>query len=132
MKQITIVAPDRKGLVSEITKLLGDGGFNIETLNAGRVGRMGVILLSVEMDRYDEALAALRDAGFPALTEDALVVKVRDEPGAVARLSSRLAEAGVNVRSLRIIRRMEGEGLVAISSDDMERAREILKDLLVH
>ena len=130
MKQITIVAPDRKGLVSEITQLLGDGGFNIETLNAGRVGRMGVILLSV--DRYDEALAALRDAGFPALTEDALVVKVKDEPGAVARLSSRLAEAGVNVRSLRIIRRMEGEGLVAISSDDMERAREILKDLLVH
>ena len=130
MKQITVVAPDRKGLVSEITKLLGDGGFNIETLNAGRVGRMGVILLSV--DRYDEALAALRDAGFPALTEDALVVKIKDEPGAVARLSSRLAEAGVNVRSLRIIRRMEGEGLVAISADDMERARETLKDLLVH
>ena len=66
MKQITVVAPDRKGLVSEITELLAKGGFNIETLNAGRVGVMGVILLSV--DRYDEALAALRDAGFPALT----------------------------------------------------------------
>ena len=130
MKQITVVAPDRKGLVSEITKLLGDGGFNIETLNAGRVGSMGVILLSV--DRYDEALAALRDAGFPALTEDALVVKVKDEPGALARLSSRLADAGVNVRSLRIIRRVDGEGLVALSADDMDRAREILKDLLVH
>ena len=130
MKQMTIVAPDRKGLVSEITELLAKGGFNLETLTANRVGRMGVILLSV--DRYDEALATLRDAGFPALTEDALVVKIKDEPGAVARLSSRLADAGVNVRSLRIIRRMEGEGLVAISADDMERARETVKDLLVH
>ncbi len=39
------------------------------------------------VDRYDEALVALRDAGVPAVSEDAIIIRIADEPGALARLS---------------------------------------------
>ena len=129
MRQITIVAPDRPGLVAEITEALAAPGINIESLSAERVAETAAVILSVE--RYDEALAALVAAGFDAVSEDALVLRLKDEPGALAKLARRFSDAGVNMRSMRTIRRMQGWGLVAVAADDLARARELVKDLLV-
>ena len=94
MKQITVVVDDHPGALAEITRALAVAGINIETLSGELVESSGVITVAV--DRYDEALVALRDAGFSAVSEDALVVRLDDSPGALARIAHLLAEAGVN------------------------------------
>lgn len=129
MKQITVVAKGHPDLVAEITEALAARKINIETLEAEEVRGMGVVVFSV--DRYDDALQALRDASFHAVTEDALVVQIADEPGALARVARRLADAGIHIRSARIIRRTDGS-VVAISTDRIQEARDVLKDLLIH
>ena len=69
---------------ADIAELLAAADINIETLDAEEVEGADVVTLSV--DHYNRALAALRDAGYPAVTEDALLVRVEDEPGALAKV----------------------------------------------
>ncbi len=130
MKQIVIPVPDRPGVVAEVTEALAAAGVNIEDLDAEGASATGVIILNV--DRYDEALRALRDAGFRAITEDALVLRLHNEPGALAKIARRLSDAEINIRSLRIARRVGGgDVLVTLVADRQEIARELLRDCLV-
>ncbi len=129
MKQITIVTESRRGLTADIAGLLAEEGINIETLDAEEVEGADVVTLTV--DRYNRALAALRDGGYPAVTEDAMLVRIEDEPGALAKVAVRFKEADIPVRSIRIIRRRNGFGIVAISTERTEAAKELVRDLLI-
>ena len=129
MKQITIVAESAPGLLAQVSEILAERGINIETLDAETVQDYGVVILTV--DRYDEALAALRDAGLHAVSEDAIIIRIAGEPGALARFSRRFHDAEIRLRSVRIIRRSSGSGLVALSTERTERALELVKDVLI-
>ena len=100
MKQITIVTPARDGLVADISDHLGHAEINIESLDAFVVRGWDIVQLTVS--DYDQALMVLRDAGYDAITEDAVVINVKDRPGALAQVTRRLHEADVAVRSMRI------------------------------
>ena len=129
MKQITIVTESRRGLTADIATLLADADINIETLDAEDVDGADVVTLSV--DHYNRALAVLRDAGYSAVTEDALLVRLKDEPGALAKVAVKFKEADIAVRSIRIIRRRNGLGIVAISTERTEAAKALVRDSLI-
>lgn len=128
MKQITIVTKNRVGLTADIAAVLGDNSINIESLDAEEVEGMGVVTLTV--DHYNRALHALRDSGWHAVTEDAFVMRVKDEPGALARVAKRFKDAGIHVRSIRIIQHEGQWGMVAVSADSVEEARALVKNKL--
>ena len=129
MKQITIVTESRRGLTADIATLLANADINIETLDAEDVEGADVVTLSV--DHYNRALAVLRDAGYSAVTEDVLLVRLKDEPGALAKVAVKFKEADIAVRSIRIIRRRNGLGIVAISTERTEAAKELVRDSLI-
>lgn len=129
MKQIRIVTRSRLGLTAEIAEILGSKGINIESIDAEEVSGMDVV--SLEVDHYNQALHALRDAGFPAVTEDALLLRVKDQPGALAMVANRFKEANVHLLSIRIIRHEQDYGIVAVSSEDGDRARDLVRDCLL-
>ena len=129
MKQITIVTPGRAGLMADISDQLGMAGIIIETLEAFVVRDWDIVQLTVS--DYNRALVVLRDAGFNAITEDAVVVNVKDQPGALAQVTRRLHEGGVHIRSVRLLHRQAGEAMVAISMDRTEEGMRLIEDLLV-
>jgi len=129
MKEIVIVTKNRAGLVADISEVLAARGINIETLDAEEVHDMAVVELTV--DRYDVALQALRDAGFEAITEDAIVVRLPDEPGALAKVARKFKEANIDLRSVRILGRQQGSALVALATERTDEARALVKDYLV-
>ena len=129
MKQITSVAKEYDGLTADIAAVLGEHGINIESLDAEALEGMGVVTLTV--NHYNRALHALNNAGWDAVTEDAFVLRVRDEPGALARVAKRFKDAGVHVRSIRIIQNEGGWGMVAVSAEPVEKARQLVKDNLL-
>ena len=59
--------------------------------------------------------------------DDALVIRLRDEPGALARVAERFKNADVNIHSLHILDRHEGYTMVALSADDREKAEALLE-----
>ena len=129
MKQITIITENKVGVTADLTSRLTDAGINIDSFVADTVGNQAVFVLSV--DQYDKALATLRDSGYPAVSEDAIVIKLLDKPGALAQIAKRFADAGINMRSIRILCRFPDHSLVAIAADRTEEALNLLKDVLV-
>jgi hypothetical protein len=129
MKQIIIISEDRPGVVAEVSEAMAAAGVNIETIDAETVAGSGVTIMTV--DKYDEALRALAQTPFHAISEDAVVVQLEDHPGELARVTRRLKEAEINLRSIRIIRREGGKSIVAIGTERTQQTMDLLKDVLV-
>ncbi|NLS92911.1 MAG: ACT domain-containing protein [Planctomycetaceae bacterium] len=129
MKQIVIVSEDRPDVVAEIADALAAASVNIEFLDAEVVGSSKIVVLAV--DRYDVALKALAQTSLQAISEDALVIQLDDKPGQLARITQRLRDVHIDVRSIRIIRREAGKGIVAVATDRNHEARKVLADVLV-
>ncbi len=130
MKQITVVARNRAGLMADVSGALAAAGINIENADAQSFTDSAVIILTV--DRYDDALRALRAVPeITAMSEDAFLVRLHNEPGALAQLSRRFADAGINIRSIRFLHRDAEHALVAISAERPAVAAGLVRDLLV-
>ncbi len=102
------MAKNEVGVVADISRALADNGINIETINAEAIGDNGAISLTT--DDYDGALRALTSAGFKTVTDDSLIVNLRDEPGALAKVAEKLKQGGVNIQR-------ESSSIVAIEPD---------------
>jgi histidine decarboxylase len=129
MQSIRVVVPNRTGLLAELAGVLADRGLSIEQIDV-ETHDSGAV---VRMEVFDEhrVLAVLTEAGYDAVTDDVLLARIEDRPGALAMLSSRLAEANLNIRSLHHVRREAGHAVVAISTDDNERARGVMGDAAI-
>jgi hypothetical protein len=129
VKEIIVLVENHSGILAGIASALAGRGINIESIDGESATTNGVIRLAV--DRYDEALLALRDGGYAAVSEDALVMRLVDESGALARVADRFKDADLNIRSLRFLHRDAGHALVSLVTDNNELARELISDLLV-
>ena len=127
MERIVVVARDEVGVLSDITGALARANINLESINTQVNGEHGTIIIST--DDTDRALVALADAGYSAVTDDAMLVRLKDEPGALARVAQRFSEAGINIRSVHILDRMDGIATIALSTspDDRGRAEALIE-----
>ena len=124
MNRIIIMANNEVGVIADISRVMADNDINIETMTAQGPGENGVVTLTT--DDNDAALRALTDAGFKAVTDDALILKLPDEPGALAKVAQRFKDTGVNIQSLHILARHHGYTTVALSADDRTRAETLV------
>lgn len=130
MKEITIIVPpDRPGTVADIAERLAARGVNIEQMDVTDDHAHGLIRL--EATPYDEALRVLADAGYNAVSEDVIVIRIKDEPGAIAKVAGRFREPQININAMRFARREGGWAIVILSTNDNARARELLSDCRV-
>lgn len=130
MKQLSIITENRLGLITKISEALAAEEINIESLDAELVGDNVVVVLNVE--HYDKALHIIHQFHtMQIVTEDAILVKLINEPGALAKIARRFTNAGIGLRSIRFIQRDKRFGLVAISTDRTEEALKLVADVLV-
>ena len=126
MDRIIVTAHNQVGVVADIAAAMTQADINILTINTEGGGESGVIILST--DDNDAALDVLASAGFRAVLDEALVIRLKDEPGALAKVAARFKESGVNIQSLHILDRHRGYTTVALSPDDRAKAEALLDD----
>ncbi len=129
MKQITVVVADKVGVLAELSYLLGKARVNIEALSAEVQGGKGVINIVVSDEKKAEMV--LKSNGYHVLSGEMLVVKVKDEPGALSGISKKLQKAKVNIESIYLLTRGEGYSLDAIMVDKPKKAKQVLAEYLV-
>ena len=129
MKQLTVLVPNELGIAARLTACLAERGINIEEIEVESVADHGVVVLSV--DRYDEALRALSDQGFRVITQDTLLVRLEDKPGALAAVALQLKDAGLDLRSMHILRRNDSGTTASLVCSDNAAAAEVLREVLV-
>ncbi len=126
MNRIVVVARNEVGVIADISRALADAGINIETISAEGGEDQGTITLTT--DDQDAALRVLSSAGFKAVTDESLVLRLPDEPGALAKVAERFKQAGVNIQSLHILERNAGHTLVALAAEDREKAKQLVDE----
>ncbi len=129
MKQLTVLVPNELGIAARLSACLAERGVNIDEIDIEGVEDHGLVVLTV--DRYDDALRALSQAGFRVITQDTLLVRLEDRPGALAAVAARLKDAGIDLRSMHILRREKSMTFASLVCSDNARAAEILRDVIV-
>ena len=129
MKYIMIINKDRKGLVAEISELLGQNKINIDSIDAH--SEHGFAQIRLFTSDNDQSLSILNESGFKALPDENILVRIKDKPGALGHISRTLSEKNINIRNITMIEQNEGSNIVAIVTDKDAETREILHDALV-
>jgi len=122
--QLTLSLKSRPGVLAALARTLADARVNISAISADtRVGRGRIHLV---VNNPAQARRALRGAKYRATEEMAFVVRMRNKPGALARLASRLAKARVNIKSIYATAAGRS-AIVVLTVGSVARARKILR-----
>ncbi|HYY89835.1 MAG TPA: ACT domain-containing protein [Chloroflexota bacterium] len=122
--QFTVRLKNEPGALASLAEALGARGIDIRHIGAGGVGSQGVVVLTTNDDAA--ARDVLRQAKYTFFEAEALTVAVTDEPGSLARVTRRLADAGVNIAGVLVLRRHQGKAELSFTVDDAGRARRVL------
>lgn len=120
MREFVVSVEDEIGSLRDAAKVLSKAGVNILAISSEVRGPKA--MLRIVADREAPARAALLKAKYDFGECDLLQLVLDDEPGALARNASLLADAGVNVRAVYIIGKAKGKTDVAFSVDDFGKA----------
>lgn len=127
LKEIVLKLPNRPGQIARVARLLADQKINIASICLdSTASRSSVRLIT---DHPDRAERALEDAGFTVDSHETIVVHLEDRAGSFLRVLDILAASKVNVESIALLVAREGARvLAAIATDDIARARRVLKE----
>jgi hypothetical protein len=128
MKQITVVAEDRVGLLADISYILGKAKINIESLSAEKLGNKCVMVILVKNDARASEL--LKKNGYEVLESETFLVRLKDEPGAIAELTAALQKAKLNLLSMHYVSRDGITVLIALTVDKPHKAKKELAPFL--
>jgi hypothetical protein len=123
--QLTLSLVSRPGTLATLARTLADAGVNIIALSAAETSGRGKIRLLVN----DPVLArrALRKAKYRATEQPAFMLRLRNKPGALARVAARLAKERINVRSIYATTAGRGAaGVVLTVGGNPSKARRVL------
>ena len=123
-QQFTVRLKNEPGALAALAEALGERGIDIRSLGAGGVGGQGVAVLITNDDAA--AREVLRKTRYTFFEGEALTVAVVDQPGSLARVTRRLAEAGINIGGVLILGRHQGKAELAFTVDDGPKARRVL------
>lgn len=94
-RQLTVAIENQPGRLASIGRTLAEHGINIKDLSVNDTVEQGVVRL-VASDPA-RARQLLTDAGLYVIEAEVLAVDLSDIPGALARVSQALADAGINI-----------------------------------
>jgi hypothetical protein len=122
--QLTVSLKSRPGVLAQLARTLADAKVNITSLSADAVSGRGKVRVIVN----DAATAkrALRRAKYRFSEEPAFVVRLRNKPGALARVAGRLAKAKVNIKSAYATTAGRGAAVV-LTVGSVKTARKVLR-----
>lgn len=86
----------------------------------------GRTYVSLIVNQPVQARDALMKSGHTCSTRTVLVVRIEDRPGALAQLSRRLGDAGVDIVSMIHLGTVAGHAQLAIGVDNLEKARALV------
>jgi hypothetical protein len=125
MTEFTVRLANRPGMLATLTEQLASAGINIEALAAFGVDEMGVVRLMVDDEVTTRSV--LKRAGMSFEERPIAVTTLPHRPGALASMARNLADAGINIDAVYLLR-SSAKGLdFALGVDDPERAAERLR-----
>jgi len=116
MTEFTVHMANRPGQLAALTDKLAEAGVHIEALAAFSLGGDSVVRLMAK--DVDAARRVLRDAGIRFEEQRVIETVVKDNPDALAEMTRKLAESGINIEAMYLLH-ANGDSLhFAVAVDD--------------
>ncbi|HHW03978.1 MAG TPA: ACT domain-containing protein [Thermoanaerobacterales bacterium] len=126
VKQISVFLENKPGRLSEVTRVLSEKNIDISAISIADTTQFGILRMIV--NKPEEAVAAIKEAGFPVSTTDVLAVEVADRPGGLNHALQVLRQADVSVEYLySFIKRNEDKALILFRVEDPQKAVKALE-----
>ena len=126
--QLAVFLANRPGALARVCDALANAGINIYALATSDTVDHTVVRMVVSDPT--KALMLLGEAGVLALESDVLTIETTNQPGILAKISDRLADAKINIEYTYLAAGHEMEkGLIILRPSDVERARVALEEL---
>jgi len=126
--QLAVFLANRPGALARVCEELAKAGINIYALATSDTVDHTVVRMVVSDPT--RALILLGEAGVLALETDVLTIETANEPGVLAKIAERLAEAEVNIEYTHLAAGREADkGLIILRPSDVEKANRALEDL---
>lgn len=125
MKEFEVYVQDRPGELAKVCETLGSNGVNIKAISSERAQPKPLIRIVTD----DEATtkSSLKRLGVLFDQKDVLDIRLPDKPGELGKMARKLAKAMVNVDSIYILSKEDGMTEMAITVDNISKARRVLK-----
>jgi hypothetical protein len=124
-QQFVIQLLNQPGELARLLEALAARGLDLRSIGASGIATQGAAVLV--LNDAKAAREVLRAGKFQFIEGEALVTSAPDQPGAVAGIARRLADAGVNLQGLAILGWHQGKAELALSVDNPDLARRVLE-----
>ena len=126
--QLAVFLANRPGALARVCEALANAEINIHALATSDTVDHSVVRMVVSDPT--KALMLLGEAGVLALETEVLMIETASEPGALAKIAERLAEAEINIEYAYLAGGRGAEkGLIVLRPSDVEKAQTALRDL---
>lgn len=126
--QLGIFLSNRPGALARVCEELAQAEINIHALSVSDTSDHSVVRMVVSDPT--RALMLLGERGVLALENEVLMIESDNEPGTLARLAERLAEAEVNIEYAYCATSVKSkQGLMILRPSDVEKAQRVLRDI---
>ena len=121
VEQISVFLENKSGRLSEVTRILGDGGVNLRALTLADTTDFGILRLIVNDNR--RAVELLKAGGFTVGTTEVVAVEIPDKPGGLAKILSILQRENINVEYMyAFVERCGGNAVIIFRFDETDKA----------
>jgi len=124
--QFSLALENRPGVLAEVCSELAAKAVNIEAMMASDVRGWGTVRLVV--NHMETARKVLGGLGIQFVEEEVLAVHLSDRPGALGRVTRKLAENKINIDyAYGTIERGSPKALIIVAVSDLKRAAKFIK-----
>lgn len=124
MKQLSVFVENKVGRLSAVLNVLKENDIDISALSLADTSEYGILRLVV--DKPDEAVAVLKEAGVMVKCTQVIAAAMDDAPGGLAHLLELLSKANVGIEYMyAFIGKSEGKAWTVLRVDDIEIATEV-------
>jgi hypothetical protein len=126
LREISLTLPNRPGALAGVARTLARERINLAAISVDSTATKGRVRLVVSDP--DRAMTFLSAAGYEAEVREMMAVRLEDRSGSFLRVLEALTRGKVNIQSVAILVARDGnQSLVALSANDLPRARKILR-----
>ena len=125
-KQYSVMVENKRGALAELCSKLAEKAVNIVGLMAP--DQPGVVPVHLVVSSPDAARKVCESLGLKFTEEDVLAVTVSDRPGALGKLTRKLADHGIDVKyAYGSIQKGVGKATMILAVSDIAAATKVVK-----
>jgi hypothetical protein len=126
IKQFEVYVQNKPGDLARVAEVLSKNAVNIRGITTDMGG--GKPMVRIITDDENSARSAFKNSGIKFTERDVIIISMPDRPGELAKVTQKVARAGINIESIFMLGNSGDQVQIAIGVDQREKAQKLLHD----